>query len=178
MARGTTFFLVAMLLASALLSVSAQPKPRLPNLNLAASATAKAVSLVPRPAGMLRGVMTACSGVATPQAGLADIQVTQVNTTFVVTYALLVVGAPSAPISAAVYKGNPCTTAAAVSLALPGNWTAVNVGSYALVGVVALQQADAQALVAEIRPLGNNGLFIGAFGDNTVLAGKLIGGKF
>eukprot|EP00475_Leptophrys_vorax_P017303 TRINITY_DN23961_c0_g2_i2.p1 TRINITY_DN23961_c0_g2~~TRINITY_DN23961_c0_g2_i2.p1 ORF type:complete len:191 (+),score=8.75 TRINITY_DN23961_c0_g2_i2:367-939(+) len=190
MARRMTFALGSMLLATALLSVTAQTRPLLPNRPLipnlaasagsaAASATAKALRILPKPAGMLRGVMTACSGLQTVQAGLANIQITQWNASYLATYTLYVTGAASAPTSAVIYKGNPCsTTAAAASLlSLPGNWTQLDATSYALAAVQPLQQAEAAAVVAEIRPVGNTGLYVGLTGA-AVVAGKLIGGRF
>eukprot|EP00475_Leptophrys_vorax_P017302 TRINITY_DN23961_c0_g2_i1.p2 TRINITY_DN23961_c0_g2~~TRINITY_DN23961_c0_g2_i1.p2 ORF type:complete len:185 (+),score=16.37 TRINITY_DN23961_c0_g2_i1:127-681(+) len=184
MARGATAFLAVMLLATALLSVNAQPKGLIPNLaapaaSAAASATAKALAILPKQAGMLRGIMTACSGPQTVQAGLANIQITQWNASYLATYTLYVTGAASAPTSAVIYKGNPCsTTAAAASLlSLPGNWTQLDATSYALAAVQPLQQAEAAAVVAEIRPVGNTGLYVGLTGA-AVVAGKLIGGRF
>ncbi|CAI7746669.1 unnamed protein product [Closterium sp. NIES-53] len=86
------------------------------------SAVANVANLLPLQAGMLRAVLTSCNGLLSLQAGAADIQILKIGSDYLLTYYLYVAGVTKVPDSQAIFKGNPCNTAATVPLALPGTW--------------------------------------------------------
>ncbi|CAI5976873.1 unnamed protein product [Closterium sp. NIES-65] len=171
------------------------------------SVVANLANLLPQQAGMLRAVLTSCNGLLSLQAGAADIQILKIKpmlvqtslshsfflpfilsaaccfvscsgSDYLVTYYLYVAGVTKAPDSQAIFKGNPCNTAATVPLALPGTWVPMSPVSWSLANVMRASAADVADLLASLQTVTNDRLYLGFFGADGALSGKMIGGNF
>ncbi|CAI7825050.1 unnamed protein product [Closterium sp. NIES-53] len=142
------------------------------------SAVANVANLLPLQAGMLRAVLTSCNGLLSLQAGAADIQILKIGSDYLLTYYLYVAGVTKVPDSQAIFKGNPCNTAATVPLALPGTWVPMSPVSWSLANVVRASAADVADLLSSLQVVTNDMLYVGFFGPDGALSGNMIGGKF
>ncbi|CAI5523359.1 unnamed protein product [Closterium sp. Naga37s-1] len=97
---------------------------------------------------------------------------------YLLTYYLYVAGVTKAPDSQAIFNGNPCNTAATVPLALPGTWVPMSPVSWSLANVVRASAADVVDLLSSLQVVTNDRLYVGFFGPDGALSGKIIGGKF
>ncbi|CAI7865615.1 unnamed protein product [Closterium sp. NIES-54] len=97
---------------------------------------------------------------------------------YLLTYYLYVAGVTKVPDSQAIFKGNPCNTAATVPLALPGTWVPMSPVSWSLANVVRASAADVADLLSSLQVVTNDMLYVGFFGPDGALSGNMIGGKF
>ncbi|CAI5475185.1 unnamed protein product [Closterium sp. Yama58-4] len=135
------------------------------------------VALLPRPAGMLRGVLTSCNGLL--PVGAANIQITNMGSSYAVAYELVATGMAEAPQAAAIYSGNSTCGQAAppVALQLPGTWQLLSSVSWSLANVLTVAPADLADVLSAIQAGINGQLFIGFTGSSSSLSGKLVGGR-
>ncbi|CAI5475188.1 unnamed protein product [Closterium sp. Yama58-4] len=135
------------------------------------------VALLPRPAGMLRGVLTSCNGLL--PVGAANIQITNMGSSYAVAYELVATGMAEAPQAAAIYSGNSTCGQAAppVALQLPGTWQLLSSVSWSLANVLTVAPADLADVLSAIQPSASGQLYIGFAGTSSSLSGKLVGSR-